>query len=259
MRMQDKVIIVTGGASGIGRSTALTLAREGAYVAVADINADGAAVTVEQIGERAIAIPLDVTVESSWAEATNKTIDCFGRVDGLANIAGIGFPGTILDLTLQQWDRMIAVNLTGVMLGCQAAIRAITLTGGSGAIVNVSSIGGLVGAADVAGYSGSKGGVTTLTKSVALYCGEQGLPIRCVSVHPTYVDTEMLDPVGDAVGDRAAMVASMARLVPIGRIATPQDVANAILFAASDEAAMMSGHALVIDGAQLAGPRSAHT
>lgn len=259
MRLKDKVAIVTGAASGIGRATALTFAREGARVVAADINEAGAAATAALIGADAMAIRLDVADEAGWAEATRRTVDRFGRLDSLANIAGIGFPGTILDLTLDQWNRMIAVNLTGVMLGCQAAIRAITASGGSGAIVNVSSLAGLVGIADVAGYCGSKGGVTTLSKSVALFCGERGLPIRCVSVHPTYVDSEMLDPIADAVGGRQAMVDAMARLVPIGRIANPQDIANAILFATSDEAAMMSGHALVIDGAQLAGPSSAHS
>ncbi len=259
MRLKDKVAIVTGAASGIGRATALTFAREGARVGVADINADGAAAAAAAIGEAAVAIPFDVSSEAGWADAVGRTVDRFGKLDILANVAGIGFPGTILDLTMDQWNRMIAVNLTGVMLGCQAAIRAITATDGSGAIVNVSSLAGIIGISDVAGYCGSKGGVTTLSKSVALYCAEQGLPIRCVSIHPTYVDSEMLDPIAGAVGGRQAMLDAMGRLVPIGRIATPQDIANAILFAASDEAAMMSGHALVIDGAQLAGPSSAHT
>jgi len=259
VRLKDKVAIVTGAASGIGRATALTFAREGARVGVSDIDERGAAATAGMIGEQAFAIALDVSDEAGWADATRRTVDRFGKLDILANVAGIGFPGTILDLTMDQWNRMIAVNLTGVMLGCQAAIRAIEATGGSGAIVNVSSLAGLVGISDVAGYCASKGGVTTLSKSVALYCAERGLPIRCVSVHPTYVDSEMLDPVAAATGGREAMIAAMARLVPIGRIATPQDIANAILFAASDEAAMMSGTAMVIDGAQLAGPPSAHT
>jgi len=259
VRLRDKVAIVTGAASGIGRATALTFAREGARVAVADIDEAGANATAAMIGEQALPLAFDVSQEAGWAAAAQDVVDRFGKLDILANIAGIGFPGTILDLTMDQWNRMIAVNLTGVMLGCQAAIRTISATGGSGAIVNVSSLAGLVGISDVAGYCASKGGVTTLSKSVALYCGEQGLPIRCVSVHPTYVDSEMLDPIASAVGGREAMVAAMARLVPVGRIATPQDIANAILFAASDEAAMMSGTAMVIDGAQLAGPSSAHT
>ncbi|MFC3052102.1 glucose 1-dehydrogenase [Kordiimonas pumila] len=258
MRLKDKIAIVTGAASGIGRATAITFAREGASVAVSDINSEGAYATAQNIGDQAIPVSLDVTSEQSWADAVSQTINRFGRVDILANIAGIGFPGTILDLKMDEWNKMIAVNLTGVMLGCQAAIRAITKTNGHGAIINVSSLAGLVGISDVAGYCASKGGVTTLSKSVALYCAEQGLPIRCISIHPTYVDSEMLDPVADAIGSREAMKAGMASLVPMGRIATPQDIANSILFAASEEASMMSGSALVIDGAQLAGPSSAH-
>ena len=256
MRLQGKVAIVTGAASGIGRATAIAFAREGARVGVTDINLAGAEATAAAIGEAALALRLDVTNETAWAEATAAVVKRFGKLDSLANVAGIGFPGTIMDLTIDHWNKMIAVNLTGVMLGCQAAIRAISETGGSGAIVNVSSLAGLIGISDVAGYCASKGGVTTLSKSVALYCAERRLPIRCVSVHPTYVDSEMLDPVA---GDRAAMVAGMASLVPMGRIAKPEDIANAILFAISDEAAMLSGSPLIIDGAQLAGPSSAHT
>jgi NAD(P)-dependent dehydrogenase (short-subunit alcohol dehydrogenase family) len=259
MRLQGKVAIVTGAASGIGRATAIAFAREGARVGVTDINLAGAEATAATIGEAALPLRLDVTDEAAWAEATAATARRFGKLDSLANVAGIGFPGTIMDLTIDHWNKMIAVNLTGVMLGCQAAIRAISETGGSGAIVNVSSLAGLVGISDVAGYCASKGGVTTLSKSVALYCAERRLPIRCVSVHPTYVDSEMLDPIADAIGDRAAMVAAMASLVPMGRIAKPEDIANAILFAVSDEAAMLSGSPLIIDGAQLAGPSSAHT
>lgn len=259
VRLKDKIAIVTGAASGIGRATAMTFAKEGAAVGVADINMDGARATAETIGERALPLHLDVTMEEHWAAATSRIVERFGRLDIVANVAGLGFPGTILDLKMEDWDRMIAVNLTGVMLGCQAGIRAISATDGSGAIINVSSLAGLVGISDVAGYCASKGGVTTLSKSVALFCAEQRLPIRCISIHPTYVDSEMLDPIADAIGSRAVMTAAMARLVPMGRIATPQDIANGIAFAASDEAAMISGSELIIDGAQLAGPASAHT
>lgn len=258
-RLHGKVAIVTGGASGIGRATAETFAREGAKVAIADINLPGAEQTAVSIGNAAIPVGLDVAKPEAWHAAINEVVDRFGKLDILANIAGIGFPGTILDLTMAEWDKMIAVNLTGVMLGCQAAIPAIRDTGGSGAIINVSSLAGLIGISDVAGYCASKGGVTTLSKSVALYCAEQRLPIRCISIHPTYVDSEMLDPIASAIGSRDAMLDGMNRLVPMGRIAKPQDIANAILFAASDEAAMISGSGLIVDGAQLAGPSSAHT
>lgn len=259
MRLEGKVAIITGGASGIGRATAQTFAREGAQVAVADIDIAGAQATAEEIGPTASALHLDVSVESQWATAADQTVERYGKLDILANVAGIGFPGTIMDLTMAHWNAMIAVNLTGVMLGCQTAIRTISDTGGAGAIINVSSLAGLIGISDVAGYCASKGGVTTLSKSVALYCAERRLPIRCVSIHPTYVDSEMLDPIAADLGDRSAMIAGMAALVPMGRIAKPQDIANAILFAASDEAAMVSGSPLIVDGAQLAGTTAAHS
>ncbi|MEX6723734.1 SDR family NAD(P)-dependent oxidoreductase [Parapedomonas caeni] len=258
-RLANKVALVTGGGSGIGRATALTFAREGASVFVADINLAAAQRVAGTIGAQAEAHLLDVTSEPAWEAAVQAAIDRFGKLDIVANIAGIGRGGSIEDTTLEDWHAMIAVNLTGVMLGCKHGIKGIVRSGGAGAIVNMSSMGGIVGPSDIAGYCASKGGVTVLTKSVAMHCAEQRYPIRCVSIHPTYVDTEMLDPVAEAAGaQRADLLAGMARLVPIGRVATPQDIANACLFAASDEAAMISGSGLLVDGAQLAGPPSAH-
>lgn len=258
-RLANKVALVTGGGSGIGRATALTFAREGASVVVADINLEAARRVADAIGAQADARHLDVTSEPAWEAAVQAAIDRFGKLDIVANIAGIGRGGSIEDTTLEDWHAMIAVNLTGVMLGCKHGIKGIVRSGGAGAIVNMSSMGGIVGPSDIAGYCASKGGVTVLTKSVAMHCAEQRYPIRCVSIHPTYVDTEMLDPVAEAAGaQRADLLAGMARLVPMGRVATPQDIANACLFAASDEAAMISGSGLLVDGAQLAGPPSAH-
>jgi NAD(P)-dependent dehydrogenase (short-subunit alcohol dehydrogenase family) len=258
-RMEGKVAIVTGGASGIGRATARLFAEEGARIVVADIDADGARRTAEGLGESALVCPMDVTSESDWEGAVAMAIAHFGRLDIVCNIAGIGRGGTIEEIALEDWNAMLAVNLTGTMLGCKHGIRGIVRSGGAGAIVNLSSLGGLVGIADLPGYCASKGGVTILSKAVALHCAQAGYPIRCVSIHPTYVDTEMLDPVAEAAGgDRAALLAGMARMVPMGRVAQPIEVARTILFAASDDAAMISGSPLIVDGAQLAGPPSAH-
>ncbi|MEM8685805.1 MAG: SDR family oxidoreductase, partial [Pseudomonadota bacterium] len=257
--LDQKVAIITGGASGIGRATALAMVEAGAKVVIADINEEGARRTATQIGEAAMAFQMDVSAEDDWTAVTEETIRHFGRLDIVGNIAGIGRGGTIEDVTLDDWNAMIAVNLTGVMLGCKHGIKAIHKSGGAGAIINMSSIGGLIGVSDIAAYCGSKGGVTTLTKSVALHCAEQGYPIRCMSVHPTYVDSEMLDPVAEMAGvSRAELVSGMAPLVPMKRVATPQDVANTIVFLASDKAAMISGSAIAVDGAQLAGPPPAH-
>lgn len=257
-RLQGKVALVTGGGSGIGRATCRLFVAEGAQVVVADVNADAAARTADALGDAAVAHAMDVTREPEWERAVQVPVQRFGRLDVVCNVAGIGRGGSIEDTTLADWDAMLAVNLTGTMLGCKHGLKAIVGSGGRGAIVNVSSLGGLVGVADIAGYCASKGGVTVLTKSVALHCARKRYPVRCVSIHPTYVDTEMLDPVAALTGDRAALIDGMARLVPMGRVCTPDDVARAIAFAASDDAAMVSGSGLLVDGAQLAGPPPAH-
>jgi len=258
MRMGGKVALVTGGGSGIGRAVCRRFAEEGARVIVADIDEEAAAVTAAPLAG-ATARRIDVTMEAEWIAAVAAAIEDHGRLDVVANIAGIGIGGSIEDFDLAGWRKMVDVNLTGVMLGCKHGIAGIVRSGGSGAIVNMSSIAGIAPPPDVPGYAATKGGVTTLTRSVALHCAARGYPIRCVSIHPTYVDTEMLDPVAAASGKgRAELVAHMARQVPVGRVATPIDVANAILFAASDEAAMISGSAILVDGAQLAGPAPAH-
>lgn len=257
-RLAGKVAIVTGAGSGIGRATALRFAAEGARLLAADIDEAAAQRTAGRIGPAALPFILDVASEPGWEQAVESAIGAFGRLDIVCNIAGIGMGGTIEEVELDGWNAMLAVNLTGTMLGCKHGVKGIVRSGGSGAIVNVSSLGGLVGVADIAGYCASKGGVTTLTKSVALHCAGRGYPIRCVSIHPTYVDTEMLDPVAEAFGDRAALIAGMAAQVPMGRVCTPDDIAGAILFAASDDAAMVSGSGLIVDGAQLAGPAPVH-
>lgn len=253
-RLAGKTALVTGGASGVGRATCRRFVEEGARVLVADIDARGAEVA-STLGEAARFVRLDVSREDEWREALGEARTWAGKLDIVCNIAGLGRAGTIEDLTLDDWHAMIAVNLTGTMLGCKLGLAAIIASGGRGAIVNMSSIGGLVGPADIAGYNATKGGVTMLTKAVALHCAEKAYPVRCVSIHPTYIDTEMLNPgIEAAGGDRQARLGDLARLVPIGRIATPDDVANAVLFAASDEAGMISGSGIIVDGAQLAGP-----
>ena len=258
-RVAGKVAIVTGGGSGIGRAACKTFANEGAKVIVADIDIDRANATAEAMGGNGTAFKLDVASEAGWQAIIDHTLALHGKLDVVCNIAGVGFPGTIEDIVADQWQKMLDVNLTGVLWGCKYGVKAIRASGGIGAIINVSSVGGLAGIADVAGYCATKGGVSILSKSVALHCAQQRLPIRCVSIHPTYVDSEMLVPVAEAFPSREAMIAGMSALVPMGRIAKPQDIANAILFAASDEAAMISGSALLVDGAQLAGPMSAHS
>jgi len=254
-----KVAIITGGASGIGRETAVQLAKAGCHIIVADINLDKATEVAEGLFTDSIAFKLDVSSEENWIDVMTCAKETFGGLDILINCAGIGFADDFEDMPLDHWNAMISVNLTGTFLGCQKAIKLMKESGKPAVITNISSIAGLVGGEDIAGYSASKGGVTMLTKSVALYCAGKGYNIRCNSIHPTYVDTEMLDPIADAFDSRQVMLDGMATQVPIGRVAIPSDIASTILFLCSPDAGMITGHQMVIDGGQLAGIPAQHT
>jgi len=259
LQLENKVALVTGGASGIGKATVRKLINQGAKVAIADINSDAAKALAAELGASALPIPLDVSDETSWTDALDTIIKHFGSVDILVNCAGVGTSGNFEELTLEDWNWMLSVNLTGVFLGCKHTIAAMRETGSNGSIINISSIGGLVGGEDIAGYCASKGGVTMLTKSIALHCAKHAPGVRCNSVHPTYVDSEMLDPIAEMFPDRATMLAGMAQEVPIGRVATPDDIANVILFLASNSSGMMTGAQVLVDGGQLAGMPSRHS
>lgn len=258
-KFSGKTAIITGGASGIGRETAIRFAEAGCHVVVADLNLDAATKVAARLSTNSIGLKLDVSSEESWVEVIKCTEDTFGGLDILVNCAGVGFADDFEDMPLDHWNAMISVNLTGTFLGCQNAIKLMKKSKKPASIVNVSSVAGLVGGEDIAGYSASKGGVTMLTKSVALYCAGKDQNIRCNSIHPTYVDTEMLDPVAEAFSSRQAMLDGMASQIPIGRVAKPADIASTILFLCSDEAGMVTGHSMVVDGGQLAGLPAQHS
>lgn len=256
--LTGRVALVTGGASGIGRASAHALAAQGARVIVADINEAGGWETADAIGNTAGCVHLDVTDEVAWCRALDYVISIEGRLDILANVAGIGTGGDFEDLALSDWNRMMAVNATGPYLGCKHAIRAMAGSGRPGAIINVGSIAADRAAPDLVGYCASKGALRMLSKSVALHCAHKRYPIRCNAVHPTYVDSEMLDPIADLYGSREAMVQAMSRLVPLGRLAKPADIAAAVVFLASDGAAMITGTELFVDGGHTAGIPPSH-
>lgn len=257
-KLQGKAALVTGAASGIGRASCLKLAQEGAQILVADINEAGGQRTVEMVGEAAQRVCLDVRSEADWQHAMTTVLECFGRLDILVNCAGIGFTSHAEDIELEAWNQTIAVNLTGTMLGCKHGIRTIKQSDGGGSIINLSSVGGQLGTADLAAYCASKGGVTLLTKSVALDCAQLGYGIRCNAILPTYVDTEMLHPVAEAMG-REQMLGAMLRNVPLGRLATPEDIANSVAFLASDDSSMITGTAFLVDGGTTAGMPASHS
>lgn len=258
-RFESKVALVTGAASGIGRATALALAHEGARVVIGDIDESGGKATVGMIGDCAVFERLDVTSERDWQSVITATIERFGGVDVLANIAGIGISGDFEDTRLDDWNRVVAVNMTGPFLGAKHGVRAISRHGRGGAIVTVASIAAQLGASDLAAYSASKGGVVMLMKCVALHCAERRYNIRVNVVNPTFVDTEMLDHAADLRGGREALISDLVRLIPAGRLARPEDVARAVLFLASDEATLVTGTVLNVDGGQTAGFPAKHS
>jgi NAD(P)-dependent dehydrogenase (short-subunit alcohol dehydrogenase family) len=246
-RVAGKVALVTGGASnpGLGRTTAITLAREGAVVAVSDIDAEGAEKTAAEIraaGGEALALEHDVTSESRWREVIASVVSRHGKLDVLVNNAGIAVLRPMAELTLADFERQISVNLTSVFLGCKYAMAQMQANGG-GSIINLSSIAGLVGIPTGSAYCASKGGVRLLTKCVALEGAASG--IRCNSVHPGFIWTNMQ---AAALQGRAQQpIDPAAARIPLGRMGQPEDVANCILYLASDESSYVTGAELTVD------------
>ena len=251
--MQDKVAIVTGGASGIGRGCAERLAQEGAVVVVTDIQDSLGKECVAQIeadGGRAEFLHHDVTDEAAWEAVVAHTLEQHGGLHILVNNAGIGIGGSIVEFSLADWQRQQAINLDGVFLGVKHAIPAMC-NSGSGSIINMSSVAGLKGAANLSAYNATKGGVRLFTKGVALECAQSRWPVRVNSVHPGVIDTPIWTKVNPEMleGGNAIDVDAMAELgVPTGKPGYPKDIANGVLFLASDESSYITGTELVIDG-----------
>lgn len=243
-RVEGKVAIVTGGASGMGAADARLLAAEGARVVVADLNEKDGQAVAQDIGEHARFMRLDVTDEANWAQVVTDTVDAFGRLDILVNNAGFMLLGNVVDTTLEDYRRVNAVNSDGVFLGCKHAIPAMAESGG-GSIINMSSVAALSGQSFVTAYTASKGAVRALTKNVAMFCKEQKNGVRCNSVHPDGVKTPMVVKV--AFGKDTATQEDIDKIG--GNMCEPEDVANMVLFLASDESRFVTGAELVIDNA----------
>jgi NAD(P)-dependent dehydrogenase (short-subunit alcohol dehydrogenase family) len=253
MTLGGKVVLVTGAASGIGRATAQKAASSGAKVILTDRNdAGGNAVRdgIRGAGGDALYLHQDVTLEGDWSAVFDVIRRDYRRLDVLVNNAGIAWAGSILDMTLADWQRQNAVNLDGVFLGTRFAIALMVETGG-GAIVNLSSVAGLKGSPRLAGYSATKGGVRLFTKSVALECARNGWPIRVNSVHPGIIATAIWETVipgalreGANAIDPAQIAAESA---PGGIAGAAEQVADGILFLASEASSYVNGAELVID------------
>jgi NAD(P)-dependent dehydrogenase (short-subunit alcohol dehydrogenase family) len=252
-RVKDKVALVTGGAMGIGRACAMTLAREGARVVVTDVQDAEGKTVVEEIsaaGGDARYIHHDVTREDAWKSVIAEVLAAHNRLDVLVNNAGIAIAApSITDMTLEDFQRQNAVNLDGVFLGIKYCVPAMAESGG-GSVINMSSVAGLIGSASLAAYSMTKGGVRLLSKSVALECAQAGNGVRVNSVHPGIIDTAIWDKMGLNSGGGANTVdkenIAMAA-VPGAKLGTPQDIANGVLHLASDDSSYMTGSEFVID------------
>lgn len=244
-RFENKIVLITGAGSGIGRATSIEFAKEGAILVLADMNVGNAADTLkmtEEFGTKGIVIEVDVSSSQSVQAMVKKTIDTYGRLDVAFNNAGIHNPGPLLtETTEEEFDKIVAVNLKGCFLSMKYEIPEMIKNGG-GTIVNTASVGGVVGAQRISAYIGAKHGVVGLTKSAALEFIREG--VRITAVCPGATNTAMLADY--LVNDEAAR--AIAEKHPIGRLAQPIEIARAVLFLASSDASFYVGHPLLVEG-----------
>jgi NAD(P)-dependent dehydrogenase (short-subunit alcohol dehydrogenase family) len=247
-RLQGKVALITGAASGIGAETARAMAREGARLVLTDraIEAgEGVAAGLAALGAEAVFMPHDVAVEDDWIGIVAAAKARFGRIDVLVNNAGVGIPTPLLQTTLEAWRSVTAVNLDGVFLGMRH-VCPVMAEGGGGSVINISSVLGKVGRANASAYCASKGAVLMLTKSGALELAPLG--IRVNSVHPGYIETPMITTAIQNSGIGNSLRDMLVSQHALGRLGAPAEIANGIVFLASDESSFMTGSELVIDG-----------
>ena len=250
-RLEGKTALVTGAASGIGLQTSIRLAEEGARVMMTDINLEEGRQQAEKQGTNATFLKLDITDEEEWISVLDKTVKRFDRMDILVNSAGMVLIADVEQITLEDWRKVHAVNLDGTFLGCKHGVRVMKEFG-AGSIINLSSVSGMIGGFNLAAYNSSKGAVRMLTKSVALHCARAGYGIRCNSIHPTFIETPMLESMILDAPDPEKARQTLVRQVPLRRIGRPDDVANMIVYLASDESTFVTGTEMVIDGGVIA-------
>jgi len=234
-RLRDKVVLITGGAGAVGSAVAEAVVRDG-----------GIAIDTDLDGREGIDHVLDVTSEADWQRVIGAVGESAGRLDGLVNAAGIAELGTIEDTDYRAFRRTMAINVDGTFLGCKYALALMKRTGG--AIVNISSVSGLIGGHNLAAYNASKGAVRLLSKSVALHGARLNPPVRCNSVHPTFLEGPMTDALIDPSPNPAETKAKMTRDIPLRRFGKPSEVADMCVYLLSDESAFVTGAEFAIDG-----------
>ncbi|WCM22798.1 SDR family oxidoreductase [Paraburkholderia bryophila] len=246
-RLKGKIAVVTGAASGVGKQDALLFAREGARVVLTDVNEEAGRAVAAEIGDAARFVRHDITSEAGWNDVFGAAQTNFGTPDVLVNNAAVLLLGSIEDTTLEQWQNVLRINAEGYFLGCRAAVKAMKEKGGS--IVNMSSVAALGGLGAFCAYSASKGAVTAMTRAIAAHFKTQGYKVRCNTIHPDGILTPMTAPFfGSAEGTRDALTQS---IDPQARMCLPEDIANLVLFLASDESRFINGSEYRIDNAQL--------
>ena len=253
--ISSRVVLISGGASGIGAAAARRFAAAGAKVALGDVQHEKGAALAKSLGEGVVFVSLDVADEGSWRAALGVVQSRFGPLTTLVNSAGISIPASIEDETLEGFRRTLSINLEGTFLGCKIGVEALK-SGRGGAIVNIASTLGARAGAIFPSYSASKGGVRLLTRAVALHCAEQGYDIRVNALLPGAIHTEMVESyiaAGEAAGSsREAVIEGFASVHPMKRLGRPDEAAAAVVFLASDDAAFITGADLPVDGGYLA-------
>lgn len=249
-RVEGKVALVTGAGSvgGIGQAIARRLSQEGAIVYLGDVDEVGARERAAEIGENAVGLAHDATSEAGWVDAVRRIVDDRGRLDILVNNAGVAILYPIEEMSLERFSRQMEVNMTSAFLGMREAVAAMREAGNGGSIVNISSVGGIVGLARTHAYGASKAGVRLFGKALAMETAKDG--IRVNSVHPGMIETAMTAPL--AAPDPEEQRQRVAAMVPMARMGKPEEIANCVLFLASDEASYVTGAEFVVDGGMTA-------
>lgn len=250
-RVSGKKAIITGGAQGLGEATAKMLAREGAKVAVTDINGQGADKVAAEINAElgagtAFAWQHDVTDAERWKTVVQEAHDAMGGLNILVNNAGIGSLGSVEDEDYAMFQKVMTVDVDSIFLGCKYAIPLMR-DHGLGSIINISSIAGIIASGNYVSYNTAKAAVRHLSKSIALHCAKTGGQIRSNSVHPVFINTPILDRTKEMFGEEEAL-AKLGRQIPLGKVGEPDDIAYAVLYLASDESKLVTGIELKVDG-----------
>jgi NAD(P)-dependent dehydrogenase (short-subunit alcohol dehydrogenase family) len=241
MQLKDHIVLVTGALGTLGSAMCVAIEAAG-----------GAAIRTDLAARGKVDIALDVTSEEAWTAALTEVERRHGRLDGVVNNAGVGTPGDIEKTSFAEWRRVMGVNADGVFLGCKHALPLLARSKAP-SIVNISSASGIVGGANLAAYNASKGAVRLLTKSVALYGARKRPPVRCNSVHPAFIEGDMVDAMVKTRPDPAKAMAKLVAQVPVGRLGQAREVANTVVWLLSEASSFTTGSEVLVDGGLIAG------